>query len=152
VTYHLRELERERLVELVEERRKGNCTERIVRATARSFVISPEVLGALGDTTEAVQDRFSAAYLMSSAARTIRDLATLDARARREGKRIATFTADSEVRFANAQARAAFAEDLTNALARLITKYNDDTTPGGRTFRVMAHIHPIPPAETPHDK
>ena len=34
VNYHLRTLERHGLVELVEERRKGNVTERLVRATA----------------------------------------------------------------------------------------------------------------------
>ena len=42
--YHLRALERHGLVELVEERRKGNCTERILRATAASYVISPSAL------------------------------------------------------------------------------------------------------------
>ena len=39
VNYHLRALERHGLVELVEERRKGNCTERVLRATAASYVI-----------------------------------------------------------------------------------------------------------------
>jgi hypothetical protein len=42
VGYHLRALEQAGLVELVEERRKGNCIERIVRAAACSYVISPE--------------------------------------------------------------------------------------------------------------
>lgn len=41
VNYHLKELERHGLVELAEERRKGNVTERIYRATAASYVISP---------------------------------------------------------------------------------------------------------------
>ena len=41
VNYHLRELEREGFVELFEERRKGNCIERVVRATAREFLIAP---------------------------------------------------------------------------------------------------------------
>ncbi|HVV18658.1 MAG TPA: helix-turn-helix domain-containing protein, partial [Pseudonocardiaceae bacterium] len=36
VNYHLRELERHGLIELVEERRKGNVTERVMRATAAS--------------------------------------------------------------------------------------------------------------------
>ena len=40
--YHLRALERHGLVELVEERRKGNCTERVLQATAASYVISPD--------------------------------------------------------------------------------------------------------------
>jgi DNA-binding transcriptional ArsR family regulator len=36
VNYHLRALERHGLVELVEERRRGNCTEGVLRATAGS--------------------------------------------------------------------------------------------------------------------
>ncbi|HVQ87270.1 MAG TPA: helix-turn-helix domain-containing protein, partial [Actinomycetes bacterium] len=44
VNYHLRALERHGLVELVEERRKGNCTERVLQATAQSYVISPAAL------------------------------------------------------------------------------------------------------------
>ncbi|MCW2913708.1 MAG: ArsR family transcriptional regulator [Actinomycetia bacterium] len=44
VNYHLRALERHGLVELVEERRKGNVTERMTRATAASYVISPTAL------------------------------------------------------------------------------------------------------------
>jgi DNA-binding transcriptional ArsR family regulator len=44
VNYHLRLLEQHGLIELVEERRKGNCTERVLRATATSYVISPEAL------------------------------------------------------------------------------------------------------------
>src|SRR5215213_5435078 len=47
VNYHLRALERHGLVELVEERRKGNFTERVLRATAASYVISPAALGAV---------------------------------------------------------------------------------------------------------
>ena len=44
VNYHLRALEEHGLVELVEERRKGNMTERLLRATALSYVISPAAL------------------------------------------------------------------------------------------------------------
>ena len=61
VNYHLHALERAGVVELVEERRKGNCLERVVRATARAFVISPEALGAVGVTAETAPDRFTTA-------------------------------------------------------------------------------------------
>src|SRR5579864_2311717 len=79
LNYHLRELEREGFLELVEERRKGNCMERVVRAVAREFLIAPGT----GDhethdrikADRATADRFSAAYLASTAARLIRDLA-----------------------------------------------------------------------------
>jgi DNA-binding transcriptional ArsR family regulator len=142
LNYHLRALERAGLVELVEQRRKGNCLERVVRATARAFVISPEALGALGIATEAVHDRSSVAYLVATAGRAIREVAALQARARREGKGLATFTMDADIRFASPDARAAFAEELAEAVARLASKYHDDHTPGGRRFRVLAAIHP----------
>jgi predicted transcriptional regulator len=143
LNYHLRELEREGLVECVEERRKGNCTERLLRATARSFVISPEALGALGASPQEAGDRFSANYCVSTAARTIRDLAELSSRARDQGKRLATLAMEAEVRFATAQARAAFAEELSAAVAALVARYHDDVAPGGRRFRLAVAVHPV---------
>ena len=47
INYHLKALERHGLVELVEERRKGNVNERLLRATAASYVISPLALAAV---------------------------------------------------------------------------------------------------------
>ncbi len=143
LNYHLRELEREGFVELVEERRKGNCVERIVRATARSFVISPDALGELGATPEEAADRFSSTYLVSAAARAMRDVAALQTGATRAGKRLSTFTLETDVRFATAEARAEFAEELAKALAALAARYHDDRNPRGRRFRVLAAIHPV---------
>ena len=54
VNYHLKELERHGLVELAEERRKGNVTERVYRATAASYVISPSALAAVSPTPPAL--------------------------------------------------------------------------------------------------
>src|ERR1700678_2209842 len=65
LNYHLRELEREGFLELIEERRKGNCMERVVRAAAREFLIAPGTGDhETGDRVTA--DRFSAAYLAST--------------------------------------------------------------------------------------
>src|SRR5437879_2284582 len=88
VGYHMRDLEQAGLVELVEEKRKGNCIERIVRDAALSYVISREALGKLGTTPEQRRDRFSIGYLVSLAARAIRDLAVLCERADKVGKRL----------------------------------------------------------------
>jgi DNA-binding transcriptional ArsR family regulator len=150
LNYHLRELEREGLAECVEERRKGNCTERLLRATARAFVISPEALGALGPRPEAAADRFSAAYLIAAAARTVRDVGTFEAGARAAGKRVATLTLEADVRFASAAARAAFAQELSAAVAALAARYHDETAPGGRRFHLLAAVHPaVSPAPAP---
>src|SRR5690606_24914395 len=45
LNHHLRALEGAGLVELQEERRRGNCTERVLRAVARRFVVDPAALG-----------------------------------------------------------------------------------------------------------
>lgn len=142
VNYHLRELEKEGFLSFVEERRKGNCLERIVQATAQSYLISPEALGELGATPEVQRDRFSAAYLVSAAARIIRDLAVLGLRARKAGKRLSTLTVETEVRFRNAADRHAFSEELTTALARLTARYHDSASPEGRTFRFIVGAYP----------
>ena len=143
LNYHLRELEREGFLELVEERRKGNCVERMLRAVAREFLIAPQT----GDRVAA--DRFSAAYLASSAARMIRELAALWIRARRAGKRIATLTLETEIRFQSAASRAAFAEELTAAIARLAAKYHNEGAEGGRRFRLIAASYPALTMDTP---
>jgi DNA-binding transcriptional ArsR family regulator len=144
LNYHLRALERARLVELVEERRKGNCIERVVRATARAYVLSPDVLGTLGRTGEEARDRMSASWLLSVAARMIREVASLVSRAQAARKRVATLTLESDIRFASAEDRARFAEELTADIGRLAAKYHDEHAAGGRRFRLVAAVYPRP--------
>src|SRR5919205_798804 len=77
VNYHLRALERHGLVELVEERRKGNCTERVLRATAASYVISPTALSAVAPDPRRFADRFSAFWLLALAGRMVQEMGKL---------------------------------------------------------------------------
>jgi DNA-binding transcriptional ArsR family regulator len=76
LNYHLRLLEGDGLVELVEERKKRNCTERVLRAVARSYLISPAALGSLAADPDRVADRTSSAYLVATAARAITEVST----------------------------------------------------------------------------
>lgn len=142
VNYHLRELERQGLVELVEERKRGNCVERIVRATAKSYVVSAEALATLATDPDAARDVFSSRYLVAAAARTIRELAVLRERADKAGKKLPSLTLQCDVRFANAGDRNAFGEELANAVARLVEKYHDEAAEGGRRFRLLVGMHP----------
>jgi DNA-binding transcriptional ArsR family regulator len=142
--YHLRQLERDGLVETAGERRKRNCTERLVRAVARSYVISPAALGPLAAHPDHVSDRASSAYLVAVAARLISDLSDQRAGAQRAGKRLATMTVETEVRFATPDDQNKFAEELTQAVAAVVAKYHDDKAPGGRRFRFVVGGHPAP--------
>jgi len=142
VNYHLRSLERHGLVELVEERRKGNVTERMLRATAASFVISPAALAAVAPDPARAPDRLSATWLLALAAQLVRDVGDLIAGSARAQRRLATFAMDGEVRFASAADRAAFTGELTRAVTALVAKYHDEDAPGGRGHRLVIAVHP----------
>ena len=142
VNYHLRELERHGLIELVEERKKGNVTERVLRATALSYVISPAVLAAVQPDPARAPDRLSARWLLALGAKLVRDVGALIEGAARARKPLATFGLDAEVRFASAADRAAFAAELTTAITALVGRYHDENAPGGRDHRVVLAIHP----------
>jgi DNA-binding transcriptional ArsR family regulator len=142
VNYHLRELEKHALVELVEEKRKGNCVERILRTRALSYVISPEAVGGLAADPAQIQDRFSSAYLTALAAKALRDLGVLRSRADLAGKRLATISLQADVRFASSKDRNAFAEELAEQVARLSAKYHDERSAGGRRFQFFMGAYP----------
>jgi DNA-binding transcriptional ArsR family regulator len=142
VNYHLKTLESHGLVVLVEERRKGNVTERILRASAASFVISPAALAAVQPDPDRSPDRLSARWLLAIAARLVKEVGQIITGAARAGKPVATFALDGTVRFASAADRAAFTQDLTAAVTALVSRYHEENAPGGRDHRVIVAIHP----------
>ena len=148
VNYHLKALERHGLVELVEERRKGNVTERVMRATAASYVISPAALATVQPDPSRSPDRLSARWLLAVGSRLVREVGALINGAAKAGRRVATFAMEGEVRFASAADRAAFGQELANAVTALVGKYHDEKAKGGRDHRVIVAVHPSVKAET----
>ncbi|MFC4587891.1 ArsR/SmtB family transcription factor [Sphaerisporangium corydalis] len=152
VNYHLKALERHGLVVLVEERRKGNVNERVMRAAAASYVISPLALAAVQPDPARSPDQLSARWLLAVSARLVRDVGALITGAGKARKKVATFAIDGEIRFASAADRAAFAEELAATIATLVGKYHDDTAGEGRDHRLIVAVHPkvLPgPSKTP---
>lgn len=144
VNYHLRLLEAHRLVRLVAERPRRGLTERVVVASARSYVVSPEALGpsAVGGPPEI--DRQSSAYLLAVAARTLREVADLVRRAAGASRQLPTLTIDTEIRFGSAADRAAFTSELAAAVRDLAARYHDESAAGGRWHRLVVAAHPRP--------
>jgi DNA-binding transcriptional ArsR family regulator len=142
LNYHLRELERHGLIELVEERRKGNCTERVLRATAASYVISPAAFAAVAPDPARSPDKVSAYWMLALAGQLVRDVGDLIAGAAKARKPVATFAIDSEIRFSSAAARAAFAKELGEAVGDLVERYHDAEAEGGRDHRLVLALHP----------
>jgi DNA-binding transcriptional ArsR family regulator len=148
VNHHLRALEAHGLLELVEERRKGNMTERVLRATAGAYVISPGAWAVVAPDPDREPDKLSAQWLLALAARLLRDVGRLVTAA--GPRRIATFAVDGEVRFATAADRAAFARELGDAVGGLVARYHSAEAPAGRPHRLVVALHPAaPPGEDP---
>jgi DNA-binding transcriptional ArsR family regulator len=143
VNYHLRALEACGLVVLVEERPRRGLTERVVRATASSYVVSPAVLGALA-AEPARADRLSARYLLALASRTVREVASLLAGATRAGRVVATLAIDTDIRIASAADRAAFADELAAAVRDIAARYHDEQAAAGRWHRLVVTAYPTP--------
>jgi DNA-binding transcriptional ArsR family regulator len=151
VNYHLRALEAHGLVRLAEERKWGGLTERLLVATAASYVVSPSALGPIAADRNREIDRLSASYLIALGARVVREVGDLGRRAKEAGKRLATLAVDTEVRFRSATDRAAFTNELTEAITKLVSKYHDASAPGGRAHRLVVVAHPLPQKSNPKE-
>src|SRR5262249_33229656 len=81
VGQHVRALEAAGLLTCVGERKKRNCVERLLQASARSYVLAPQLLGQLGLSPDALQDRFSSTYLLAAATRVLQEVSELRPRA-----------------------------------------------------------------------
>lgn len=144
VNYHLNKLQAHGLVDEVETRRWGGLTERLLVATAAAYVVSPDAMGKAGSDPARLRDRLSAAYVIALAARVVREVGGMARNAIRESKRLPVLGLDTDIRFASPADRAAFAEELTAAVTRLVAKYHDEQAPGGRWQRLVVAVHPVP--------
>src|SRR5712692_6637653 len=135
VNYHLRALESHQLVRVAETRQWGGLTERLLVATAASYVVSPRALGPAATDPDRGADRLSASYLIALAARIVREVGDLLRRSREIDKRLPTLSIDTEVRFRSAAGRAAFTNDLVDAITKLVSRYHDESSPAGRAHR-----------------
>lgn len=144
VNYHLRTLESHGLVRVAGERQWGGLTERMLVATAASYVVSPGALGRAASDPGRMADRLSASYLVALAAQIVREVGDLARRAEAADKRLATLAIDTEIRFRSPADRVAFADELTTAITKLVSRYHDPEAPGGRRHRLVLGSHPLP--------
>ncbi|MCK6476454.1 MAG: helix-turn-helix domain-containing protein [Phycisphaerales bacterium] len=151
VNYHLNALEVHGLVRLAEQRKWGGLTERLLVASAASYVVSPGAMGPVAIDANREVDRLSASYLIALGARIVREVGDLVRRARDTGKRLATLAVDTEIRFRSAADRAAFSAELADAVAKLVSKYHDESAPGGRSHRLVVVAHPQPSGPDPKE-
>ena len=147
VNYHLRTLEAHDLVREAETRRWGGITERLLVASAGSYLVSPGALGPAAAEPSRTRDRLSASYLIALAGRAVREVGDLLRGARRANKPLATLAIDADIRFRSAAERTAFTRELTAAVGDLAARYHDEASPGGRRHRLLVLAHPLPASD-----
>lgn len=140
--YHLRQLEGAGLVETVGERRRRGCVERLVRAVARSFVISPRTLGEVAADPARVDKDETDEYLVASAATLIDEVAGLGDTVDAAGRPLRALTVRAEVRLTAPGLQRMFMEELTEAVDRVVARYHDERGEGGRRLRVLVGAYP----------
>ena len=150
VSYHMRELLRAQLVIPAGRRRRRRFYDQCYVASARAYVLSPEVLGKLAADPRHAHDRISASYLLTLASQLQRELGYAMQRAGEAGKRLSTLTINTELRFMSPEQRTQFASELERAVVDVVGRHSDpfrnaDGTPGeGRAYRLVVGCYPIP--------
>ncbi len=150
VNYHVRTLADAGFLQPAGEGRKRNLVEKRYRASARSYVLLPEVLGDMGPGELTDGDRFSATYLMHLSALLQRELGVWLHPERGGGQRVPTLSLEAEVRFDSSEQRATFADELQKAVADVIRRHttptHDDTgrPRPGRSYRLVVGCYPLP--------
>jgi len=144
VNYHLRALEAHHLVRIAEKRKWGGLTERMMVATAASYIVSPGAMGPVAADPDRKADRLSASYLIALAARIVREVKELLGRSEESEKRLPTLSIDTVIRFRSAADRAAFSNEFFEAVTNLAARYHDESAPGGRKHRLVTVAYPLP--------
>lgn len=152
VNYHVRALEERGLVREAGTRQWGGLKERLLVASAGSYLVSPAALGRAAADPSRDLDRLSASYLIALGGRIVREVGDLVRRARAADKSLATLAIDTEIRFRSPTERAQFSDELVRAVTALAARYHDDAAPAGRLHRLVVVAHPVahegPPPET----
>jgi DNA-binding transcriptional ArsR family regulator len=153
VNYHVRELARARLLARAGRRRRRHLFEQCYVATARGYVLSPELLGKLAADPAQVADTFSAKYLLGLASKLQSELARSAELATAAGQRLATLSVNTELRFTSPAQRGAFTQELQRSILEAAGRHSspftkaDGSAAEGRPFRLVVGCYPIPPAK-----
>jgi DNA-binding transcriptional ArsR family regulator len=149
VNYHVRELARVRLLARAGRRRRRHLYEQCYVATARRYVLSPELLGSLAADPAHIGDASSADYLLALASQPQAGLARSRQWADEAGQRPVTFSIDAAARFTSPVERAAFLEELRKAVFEAVDRHGaaSGTLAGipatSRAFRIVVGCFPI---------
>jgi biotin operon repressor len=152
VNYHVRQLVKAGYLRPAGRRKKRNLVERQYVATARAYVLSPQMLGPLAATAPEGADATSPWCLLGLTSLAQQELATVAERSSRAGAPAASESLMTELLFEDAGQRAEFARALRKAVAGVLAEHSAPYQAGaqsaGGAYRLVMGCYPIP---EPHD-
>jgi hypothetical protein len=148
VNYHVRQLVRAGYLRPAGKRVKRNLVERKYVATARSYVLLPQLLGPVAVTAPQEADPSSATYLLELATLAQQEVAGIAEVATRAGARQESESIMTELLFVDEVQRAAFVRALRSAVAGVLAEharpYTAEAGPSARPFRLVVGCYPMP--------
>lgn len=142
IYYHVKILESAGLVEKVDERRVRGIMEGLYRARAKSYWLSPSLVGKVGGTDRA-RDQMSLGFVLSLAEEIQTDVARLGEKTG-EGHTIPSLGLSLQIELGGAEERARFLTDLQETLQGLAKKYGARGPTPGQEFQVSLVCYPRP--------
>jgi biotin operon repressor len=150
VNYHVDRLRRAGFLVPAGRRKRRGLYEQRYTASAQAYVLDPGVLGSLSARAEHIADRLSGEYLVALSSQMQSELGQVMTEANQEGKRVATMSLSTDIRFTSPEQRARFAYALQKVVTRLVARHTapaqaDDGQPlPGRLFRLVVGCYPPP--------
>ena len=146
IYYHVKILESAGLIDKVEERRVRGIMEGLYRARAKSYWLSPSLVGKVGGA-ERARDQMSLGFLLSLAEEIHADVARLGERTS-EGEAVPSLGLSLRIELENADARARFLEELQETFQGVVKKYAAKDSTEGQGFQVSLVCYPRPERRT----
>jgi DNA-binding transcriptional ArsR family regulator len=153
VNYHVRALERAGMLKAAGRQRKRNMIEQRYVATARAYVLSPNILGPLAADWRAIEDTASADFMLAVIEQVRSDVSRAADQASADGSRLETLSIKSQFRFRTPAQRSEFARAVREALVAVIARHaspdsREDGGGGrGRRYRLVLACYPVPAEE-----
>lgn len=145
IYYHIKELEKAGLVEKISEARVRGVVEGHYQAKARSYWLSPKLVGQVGSPRQA-QDQASLRVLLSLAEEILGEVGKLGERSA-TGQMIPSLSLDAHIYLPTGDRRVEFLGEVQNLFQTLAENYGlpaDDPIPG-ETFRLVLACYPKQP-------
>jgi SOS-response transcriptional repressor LexA len=154
VNYHVRRLAKGGFLRRAGQRRRRNMIEQRYVASARAFLLAPDLLGGVGADWRRVEDAASTGYLLALGCQMESDLIRVWRQAQTSGKPVSTQALKSQFRFESGQQRERFIRALEEAVVRVVNEHtspnlrSDGTPASGRPYRLVLGCYPYLPRES----